>query len=116
MSDEDSERRLAGLSATRLDGNLTLHVARTFRERRRGLAKMTPLPAGHALRILKCNSIHTFGMRFALDLVWLARDGRVLRVDHGVAPRRMKLCVRARSVVETGAGEGDAFATALDGL
>jgi uncharacterized protein len=74
------------------------------------------LAPGHALRILKCNSIHTFGMRFALDLVWLARDGRVLRVDHDVAPRRMKLCVRARSVLEARAGEGDAFATALDGV
>jgi uncharacterized membrane protein (UPF0127 family) len=116
LSDEDSERRLAGLEATQLDSGLTLHVARAFRERRRGLAKMTPLAPGHALRILKCNSIHTFGMRFALDLVWLARDGRVLRVDHAVAPRRMKLCVRARSVVETAAGEGDDFAAALDGL
>ena len=76
---------------------------------------MTPLPPGYGLRILKCNSIHTFGMRFALDLVWLGRDGRVVRVDHAVAPRRMKLCVRARSVVETAAGEGDGFAAALDG-
>jgi uncharacterized protein len=116
LSDDPWGERLAGLEEVTLDGGLTLLVARTFRQRRRGLAKMTPLPAGHALRILRCNSIHTFGMRFALDLVWLARDGRVLRVDHRVAPRRMKLCVRARSVVETGAGEGDAFATALDGL
>jgi uncharacterized membrane protein (UPF0127 family) len=77
---------------------------------------MAPMPHGHALRILKCNSVHTFGMRFALDLVWLGRNGRVVRVDHGVAPWRMKLCVRARSVVETTAGEGDAFATVLDGL
>ena len=115
------ERRALGRAAGRaggvtLDGGRTLLVARTFRERRRGLAKMTPLPAGYALRILKCNSVHTFGMRFALDLVWLGRDGRLLRVDHAVAPRRMKLCVRARSVVETAAGEGDGFAAALDGL
>jgi uncharacterized protein len=116
LSDEPWGERLAGLEELTLDGGLTLLVARTFRERRRGLAKMTPLPAGYALRILKCNSIHTFGMRFALDLVWLGRDGRLLRVDHGVAPRRMKLCVRARSVVETAAGQGDAFAAALDGL
>jgi uncharacterized membrane protein (UPF0127 family) len=116
MSDEPWGERLAALQKVSLDGELTLHVARAYRERRRGLAKMTPLPPGHALRILKCNSIHTFGMRFALDLVWLARDGRVVRVDHHVAPRRIKLCVRARSVVETGAGEGDAFATALDGM
>ena len=98
-----------------LNGGLTLLTARSFRERRRGLARMTPLPPVYGLRILKCNSIHTFGMRFALDLVWLGRDGRVVRVDHAVAPRRMKLCVRARSVVETAAGEGDGFAAALDG-
>jgi len=116
VSDQPWGERLAGLGEETLEGGLTLIVARTFRERRRGLAKMTPLPAGYGLRILKCNSIHTFGMRFALDLVWLGRDGRVLRVDHHVAPRRMKLCVRARSVVETTAGEGDAFAAALDGV
>ena len=80
------EERLAGLEAEPLDGDLTLIVARSFRERRRGLAKMAPLPPGYGLRILKCNSIHTIGMRFALDLVWLGRDGRVLRVDRGVRP------------------------------
>ena len=55
-------------------------------------------------------------MRFALDLVWLGRDGRVAARHHAVAPRRMKLCVRARSVVETAAGGGHGFAGALDGL
>lgn len=116
MTDEAWGERLGGLEEQTLEGGLTLLVARSFRERRRGLAKMTPLPEGYGLRILKCNSIHTFGMRFGLDLVWLARDGRVLRVDRGVAPRRMKLCVRARSVVETAAGGGDAFAAVLEGV
>jgi len=113
VTDDGWEERLAGLEAEPLDGHLTLIVARSFRERRRGLAKMVPLPAGYGLRILKCNSIHTIGMRFALDLVCLGRDGRVLRVDRGVRPWRMKLCVRARSVVETAAGGGDAFAAVL---
>jgi uncharacterized protein len=116
VTDEPWEQRLAGLEAIPLDGDLTMIVARSFRERRRGLAKMTALPPGYGLRILKCNSIHTFGMRFALDLVWLGRDGRIVRVDHGVRARRMKLCIRARSVVETAAGGGDAFAAALDGM
>ena len=116
VSDEPWGERLAGLQELTLDGGLTLIVARRFRERRRGLAKMTPLPPGYGLRILKCNSIHTFGMRFALDLVWLGATGASLRVDHAVAPRRMKLCVRARSVVEAAAGQGDGFAAALDGL
>jgi uncharacterized membrane protein (UPF0127 family) len=113
VTDEGWNTRLAGLQSEPLDGGLTLHVARSFSERRRGLAKMAPLPDDHGLRILKCNSVHTFGMRFALDLVWLGRSGRVLRVDHDVGPRRMKLCLRARSVVETSAGHGDRFADAL---
>jgi hypothetical protein len=114
MSDEPWGERLAGVEEETLEGGLTLLKARTSRQRRRGLARMTPLPPGYGLWI-KTISIHTFGMRFALDLVWLGRNGRVVRVDHAVAPRRMKLCVRARSVVETAAGEGDAFAVALDG-
>ncbi len=113
MSDDGWEERLAGLDGAPLDGGLTVHVARSYRERRRGLAKMAPLPDDHGLRILRCNSVHTFGMRFPLDLVWLGRGGRVLRVDHDVRPGRMKLCVRARSVVETCAGQGDRFANAL---
>ena len=113
MSDERWDSRLAGLEGSPLDGGLTLHVARSYRERRRGLAKMAPLPDDHGLRILKCNSIHTFGMRFPLDLVWLARGGRILRVDRDVRPGRMKACLLARSVVETCAGQGDRFADAL---
>ena len=117
MTDEPWGERLAGLEEETLDGGLTL-ISR---------AQLPPAPArpgpddrrcrrATGCGSSRCNSIHTFGMRFALDLVWLGRDGRVLRVDHGVAPWRMKLCVRARSVVETAAGGGDAFAAALDGV
>jgi uncharacterized protein len=113
VSDDSWEQRLAGLGTEALDGGLTLHVARAYKDRRRGLAKMAPLPEDHGLRILKCNSVHTFGMRFALDLVWFGRRGRVVRVDHAVRPGRVKLCVWARSVVETRDGQGDRFANAL---
>jgi uncharacterized protein len=68
------------------------------------------MPAGRALRIHRCRSVHTFGMRFALDLVWLGRGGRVVRVDEAVAPRRLRACLAARSVIETRAGEGRRFA------
>lgn len=116
MTDESWEQRLAGLAEEPLYDGLTLVVARSYRERRRGLARMAPLPDDRGLRILRCNSVHTFGMRFALDLVWLGRRGRVLRVDHDVGPRRIKLCVRARSVVETRAGQGDRFAHSLESV
>lgn len=91
-----------------------VHAADSWRTRGRGLAGVDALPAGHALRLAPCRSVHTFGMRFALDLVWLARDGRVLRVDRAVAPRRAHACLRAHAVVEAAEGEGDAFARALD--
>jgi uncharacterized protein len=113
VTDTPWEQRLGDLERESLDGGLTVHVARRYNERRRGLAKMAPLPEDHALHILKTNSVHTFGMRFPLDLVWIGRRGRVVRVDHGVAPRRTKLCVRARSVVEAREGQGDRFADAL---
>jgi uncharacterized membrane protein (UPF0127 family) len=52
-------------------------------------------------------------MRFPLGLVWLDRAGGVVRVDETVIPRRLRTCLRARSVVETRAGEAAAFATLL---
>jgi uncharacterized membrane protein (UPF0127 family) len=39
-------------------------------------------------------------MRFALDLVWLDADGRIVRVDRGVRPWRLRGCRAARAVVE----------------
>jgi hypothetical protein len=52
-------------------------------------------------------------MRFALDLVWLDGRHRVVRIDSGVGRRRHMECRRARSVLETAAGEGLRFAGAL---
>jgi uncharacterized membrane protein (UPF0127 family) len=106
--------RLGRLATERAGPGVVLHVARSFGERRRGLARMAPMPPEHALRIVHTRSVHTVGMRFALDLVWLGRDGDVVRIDRDVPPRRLKLCLRARSVVETRAGHGDRFAPALD--
>ena len=83
--------------------------ATTRRARLRGLAFRDTVPAGEALHLPRCRSVHTFGMRVALDLVWLDADGAVVRVDRGVPPRRLRTCRRARSVLETAAGRADAF-------
>jgi uncharacterized membrane protein (UPF0127 family) len=107
--------RLGPLATEPTAPGLVLHVARRYGERRRGLARMEPMPPDHALRIVGTNSVHTFGMRFALDLVWLGRGGRVVRIDTNVPARRMKTCLRARSVIETCAGQGDRFAAAIPG-
>lgn len=73
---------------------------------------MDALPPDHALQIPHTPSVHTFGMRFSLDLIWLAKDGSLVRVDRGVPSKRMRICIRARSVVETLSGEADAFLAA----
>ena len=59
-------------------------------------------PPGHALLLPRCRSVHTFGMRFELDLVWLDADGRVLRVDEAVPPCRVRRCRGAAAVLEAG--------------
>jgi uncharacterized membrane protein (UPF0127 family) len=74
-----------------------------------GLAGRRDLRAGVALHLPHCRSVHTFGMRFALDLVWLDRLGAVVRVDRAVPPCRVRACRAARSVLETRAGGADAF-------
>jgi uncharacterized membrane protein (UPF0127 family) len=70
------------------------------------------LPADTALLIPKCPAVHTFGMRFSLDLIWLDKSGGVVRIDRDVHARRMRACIRARSVIETAAGQADAFVAA----
>jgi uncharacterized membrane protein (UPF0127 family) len=78
----------------------------------KGLAKLDAMPESLALHIPRCRSVHTFTMRFALDLIWLDKTGHVVRVDPNVPPRRLKNCWRARSVVEARAGTADRFLAA----
>ncbi len=105
----DLPARLARLPATSLDGGLLVVDASTPLSRLRGLAGLDALPDDAGLHLPRTRAVHTFGMRFALDLVWLGADGAVLRVDRDVGPRRHRAALRARSVVEVAAGRADAF-------
>ena len=95
-----------------LPGGLHVVEASTRRAKARGLAGLDDLAPDVALLIPRCRSVHTFHMRFPLDLVWLAKDGSVVRIDENVPPRRVRTCVRARSVVECNAGTARAFVDA----
>jgi uncharacterized protein len=63
-------------------------VATDLRSRLLGLSWLESAEAGPGLLIPRCSSVHTFGMRFALDLFFLDTDGAVLSVRRGVPPRR----------------------------
>jgi uncharacterized membrane protein (UPF0127 family) len=75
-------------------------LASTRRARLLGLSRLDLDEAGPGLLIPHCRSVHTFGMRFALDLVFLARDGRPCSVRRGVPPRRLAWDRRASAVLE----------------
>jgi uncharacterized membrane protein (UPF0127 family) len=80
-----------------------VEVARSRTRRLVGLAFRREAPVG-GLLIPRCRSVHTFGLRFAVDLVWLGTGGRVLRVDRAVPPWRVRWCRAAVEVLELGAG------------
>ena len=105
--------RLDALPGRELPGGLRILEARTRRTRGKGLARMDSMPASVGLELSPCRSIHTFGMRFALDLIWLDRAGQVVRVDEAVPPRRLRTCLRARSVIEVRGGSAERFTGVL---
>jgi len=72
--------------------------------RARGLLGRGGLDRGEGILLQPTFSIHTFFMRFAIDVVFLDDDHRVLRVDANVRPWRLKACRGARSVLELAAG------------
>jgi uncharacterized membrane protein (UPF0127 family) len=107
--------RLRQLPASQVARNATVLHCRTFRSRLLGLAFLRPaeLPSGHALLLRPCSSIHTFGMRFPVDVAFADVDGMVLRVIRGVPPRQVRRCPEAAVALETQAGELGRFL--LDG-
>jgi uncharacterized membrane protein (UPF0127 family) len=78
-------------------------VARSLRRRLVGLA-LRRRPPPNALLIPRCRSVHTFGMRFPLDLVWLDGRGTPIRIDRDVPPWRVRGCRGAAAVLEAPAG------------
>ncbi|HVY97241.1 MAG TPA: DUF192 domain-containing protein [Solirubrobacterales bacterium] len=97
--------RLASLPRRRL-GVGEVRVAAGFRARLLGLALVPRERAGAGLLIPRCSSVHTFGMRFALDVYFLDGEGRVLFVHRAVPPRRLRWCRGARAVLEVPAAQG----------
>jgi uncharacterized membrane protein (UPF0127 family) len=80
-------------------------VADTPLTRMRGLLGRNGLPSEEGILIRPAGSIHTFFMRFPIDVVFCARDLRVLSVAADVPPWRLRMQRRARVVVELAAGE-----------
>jgi hypothetical protein len=75
-------------------------VATGVRSRLLGLALLDRDRAGAGLLIPGCRSVHTLGMRFPLDLLFLDEDRRVVELRRGVPPGRFIRCAAAIAVLE----------------
>lgn len=83
---------------------LHVRIAAGFVQRARGLLLRPPLATNEALLIPGCASVHTFGMRYAIDVVFLDPLGRVLHVARALRPWRVASQSGAAAVLELRAG------------
>ena len=81
-----------------------LEIARRMFSRMRGLLGRASLPPNGGMLIERCASIHTFFMRFPLDVVFLDADFTVRKVVRGLRPWRLAAALGASHVVELPAG------------
>ena len=82
--------------------------------RRRGLLDHDSLGADEGMYIVPTQWIHMFGMKFPIDVAFLAEDGRVLHIHHGLKPYRLSRIVwRAEGALELAAGTLRSTGTAV---
>ena len=79
-------------------------IADTSAKRRTGLLKHAGLAAGEGLWIVPCEAVHTFWMKFPIDVVFLDKKRKVLKIRPKMARWKMALCLRAHSVLELPSG------------
>jgi uncharacterized protein len=82
----------------------SLETADTGAKRNKGLLGRKGLEPGGGLWIVPCESVHTFFMKFPIDLVYLDRKNRVRKVRHSVPAWRLSMCLSAHSILELPAG------------
>ena len=86
-------------------------VADTGAKRRTGLLKHEKFDAGQGLWIVPCESVHSFFMKFPIDLVYLDRKRRVRKTRKSMVPWRISACLLAHSVLELPVGTIERTAT-----
>jgi uncharacterized membrane protein (UPF0127 family) len=79
--------------------------ADTVFKRMKGLLGRDSLPPGEALWLRPCKSVHTIGMKFPIDILFLAKDSKVVGVEENISPNRFSAFVfKAAGVLELPAG------------
>ena len=82
-----------------------VEIAATRSTRKKGLLGRDSLPSGSALVITPCNAVHTVGMRFPIDVVFVDGKGRVRKIVRDLRSWRMAASPLSRSTIEFAAGD-----------
>lgn len=88
-----------------------IEIAFDSASRRKGLLGRIGLADDTALVLAPCSSIHTFFMRFAIDVLFLDRRGRVVKASPDVRPWRIRIAPRSFAVVELSSGKLERIGT-----
>jgi uncharacterized membrane protein (UPF0127 family) len=89
-------------------------IADTFYKRMKGLLGKSEMLTGEALWIKPCNSIHTFLMRFPIDVIFLNKNNKVIATKKKLRPNRLtRIYPKAVGVLELPAGTVEATATVV---
>jgi uncharacterized protein len=93
-----------------IDGHacgIRVSTAASARERMRGLLGHQRLAADEALLLVPCRSVHTFGMRFPIDVLFIDRRLHIVGIHRCVPPARMLFSLCATRTLEMSAGMAD---------
>jgi uncharacterized membrane protein (UPF0127 family) len=82
----------------------SVEIAFDSATRKKGLLGRDALPSGTALIIAPCSAVHTFAMRFPIDVIFAGRDGRIMKIRHAMPASRVSAAFRAFAAVELAAG------------
>lgn len=81
-----------------------IEVAGDSASRKKGLLGRSSLAEGTAFVIAPCSAVHTFGMQFPIDVIYVARDGRVVKVTERLGRSRVSAALGAFAAIEMAAG------------
>jgi uncharacterized membrane protein (UPF0127 family) len=85
-----------------------VHKMESFADRARGLLFRSGINAGEVYWFDRCSSVHMFGMRFPIDVVFLDKQFYITKIVSGLKPWRFAFSLGSRSVLEMKSGESRA--------
>jgi len=86
-------------------------IANTSVKRKIGLLRHSKLDPGEGLWITPCEGVHTIGMKFPIDVLFLSKKRKVLKIRAAMPRWRMSMCLTAHSVLELPSGTAAATET-----